>query len=184
MDAEAKTLLRAEEFLDLADGAKFQELVAGEVIDLAPAGKESARITMRLGQRLAGFVEAHGLGEVLASQGGYLISRDPDTVRAPDVSFISNEALQREHDPQGFFPGAPDRAVEVVSPSDRMAYVEQKVREYLAAGCKLVWVVLPQTKTIHVHRTPKQIEVLSVGETLTGEPVIPSFSVPVEEIFA
>ncbi len=105
-------------------------------------------------------------------------------MRAPDVSFISNETLQREHDPQGFFPGAPDLAVEVVSPSDRMAYVEQKVREYLAAGCKLVWVVLPQTKTIHVHRTPKQIEVLSVGETLTGEPVIPSFSVPVEEIFA
>jgi Uma2 family endonuclease len=184
MDGETKTLITAEEFLGLADGTKLQELVRGEVIELGPAGKESSRVAMRLAMRLARHVEAQRLGEVLGSEAGYVLSRDPDTVRAPDVSFLSRASLQREHNPYAFFPGPPDLAVEVVSPSDRLTELELKVQEYLAAGTRMVWVVLPKTKTVYAHRSPNEVERLRVGDVLTGDPVIPGFAVPVEEIFA
>jgi Uma2 family endonuclease len=85
--------------------------------------------------------------------------------------------------PRAFFQGAPDLAVEVVSPGDRAGEVLAKVHEWLDAGCRAVWVVDPQTRTVAVHRSRNEIAVLQSTDTLSGGDLLPGFSVPVSEIF-
>jgi Uma2 family endonuclease len=114
---------------------------------------------------------------------GFQISRDPDTVRAPDVAFVRAERLPAA-EPLGFFPGAPDLAVEVLSPSDRAGEVLAKVQDWLEAGCRAVWVVDPHTQTISDYRSRSEVVVFSGADTLTGGTVLPGFSVSLPEIFA
>lgn len=125
-----------------------------------------------------------GAGLVSAAETGYLIARDPDTVRAPDVAFVCAERVPPGGPPRGYWPYAPDLAVEVVSPSDRWTEVESKARMWLAAGSKLVWVVDPDGKIIHVHRADGSVLQLTTADTLTGGPVLPDFTVRVADLFA
>ena len=139
---------------------------------------------MLLGGRLLDHVQAHRLGTVCAAETGFYLSRDPDTVRAPDVSFVAQERIPAEADTDDYWPIAPDLAVEVVSPSERTAEVLAKVADYLEAGTRLVWVVYPQTQTIVVYRPSAEVRLLSVGDTLEGEDVMPGFACPVADVFA
>src|SRR5258706_2691268 len=116
------------------DGWRY-ELVDGGLRGVSPAGQEHGRVAMNLGSRLAQFVRERALGVVFAAETGFLIRRQPDTVRAPDVAFVSSA---RQSAAEGFFPGAPDLAVEVVSPSDSFVEVEEKVLEWLGAGSQAV----------------------------------------------
>jgi Uma2 family endonuclease len=118
-----------------------------------------------------------------AAETGFQIARDPDTVRAPDVGFVLSEREPGEP-VKGYFPGPPDLAVEVLSPDDRASEVLAKVRDWLAAGCRRVWVVDPRTRTVSVYRSPSEIVVLSESDTLTDEELLPGFHLPVGEIFA
>ncbi len=109
----------AEELLHLRGGAWRHELVKGEPRQMSPSGHVHGKVVARLGARLTLFVEAHRLGETYGADTGFLLSRDPDTVRAPDAAFVTAATLaSRSPADQGFFPGAPDLAVEVTSPSD------------------------------------------------------------------
>lgn len=175
--------MTAEEFFDLRDGFAMQELVEGEVIDVTAAGCDSSYIAVRIVLRLGAHVEAHNMGRVLGADGGYIIGRDPDTVRVPDVSFVGKARLAETADLGRLIAGAPDLAVEVLSPTDRGPDSERKCLEYLAAGTKLVWLVFPELRRIHVYRSAKEIEVLTDEDTLTAEPVVPGFSCPVAEVF-
>jgi Uma2 family endonuclease len=124
------------------------------------------------------------LGKVYAAETGFKLRSNPDTVRAPDIAFITRQRVEVVGSTKGYWPGAPDLAVEVLSPDDSVSEVEQKVTEWLAAGSKQVWVVSPKMETVTVYRSTTDIDVLAGNETLDGEDVIPGFKLSIAEIFA
>ena len=137
---------------------------------------------MRLGSLLEQHVRSGQLGVVCAAETGFIISRDPDTVRAPDASFVSAERL-RGIDDRKYLPLAPDLAIEVVSPGDSFREVEEKAAMWLAHGSRLVWVVEPDLEKVYVYRPEGAREVLGSDAELTGDEVLTGFARPVAELF-
>jgi Uma2 family endonuclease len=182
--ATPEKLLTAEDLLTLPDDDKRYELVRGELVCMAATGGRHGIIASRLDYRLRAFVEAHDLGEVCAAETGFRLAQNPDTVRAPDVSFIARERLPAAGAPEGYWPFAPDLAVEVVSPSDRSDDVLAKVQEYLRAGTRLVWVFHPRTRTVMVYRINGEVQLLRAQDELSGEDLLPGFHCQVDELFA
>lgn len=159
------------------------ELVRGTLSTMPFAEFEHGVIAGEIGFAIQAHVRRHRLGVATAVGAGYLIESDPDTVRAPDAAFVRAERIPAEK-PKGFFPGAPDLAVEVLSPDDRASEVNDKVQQRLETGCRAVWVVDPKTRSVSVYRGPKDIEIVDLAGTLDGGDVLPGFTLPVAEIFA
>ncbi len=136
---------------------------------------------MRLGALLDHHVRAVGLGTVLV-EAGYLLRRMPDTVRGPDISFLSVARLPPDQIPEAFIPGAPDLAVEIISPGSQWSEIQEKVADYLAGGARLVWLVDPRARRIVVHYPDRPPGVLTDRDRLDGEDVVPGFSLPVAEL--
>jgi Uma2 family endonuclease len=178
------SLVTAAELLDLPTGmGKRYELVAGELRVMSPSGWRHGKIVSRFNAILASFVEQHGLGIVFGAETGFLLTSNPDTVRAPDVSFVSKQNLPKEEPQEAFWPGAPDLAIEVLSPSDRTGEVDEKIEAWLAAGCAAVWIIDPKLKTVAIYRSDRNAEVRSGGQILSGDPLLPGFSCAVDELF-
>jgi Uma2 family endonuclease len=175
--------LTAEELYQLPDDGKRYELVSGVPVRMAATGGQHGIIASRLDHRLRAFVEAHDLGEVCAAETGFRLAQNPDTVRAPDVSFIARERVPSQGIPEGYWPFSPDLAVEVISPSDRFDDVLTKVQEYLRAGTRLVWIFHPRTRTVTVYRADGNVQLLQQQEELNGEDVLPGFRCQVGELF-
>ena len=176
-----RTLLTAEELLQMEDSTRY-ELVKGELVYMSPAGMKHGNITGDLASRMIVHAQTNLCGEVFVKS-GYILEREPDTVRGPDISFVSKARIPKEGIPDGFFEMAPDVAVEIVSPSDRYQDIEEKVHEYLNAGSKMVWVVSPKQRTVTVYRSLTDVKVLTEKEELTGDDVISGFRCAVREIF-
>ena len=176
-------LITAEQFMEMPDipGKRF-ELVNGEVIEVPLAGYTHARIVMALVRSLDTFVRTHDLGEIYADGLGYVITRMPDSVRGPDVSFLMKEHVPDEDFP-GFVPFAPDLAVEIVSPHDRADEVHDKVYQYLAAGTRLVWVLWPKTCSISIFGKGGTNGEFGMEDELDGGDVLPGFRVRIDELF-
>jgi Uma2 family endonuclease len=170
------------EFWKLCGDGRGRELVGGEVIELAPASAKHGKFVTSVVLRLAPFARDRQLGEVYSGDTGFLLQRDPDTVRGPDVAFVRRERLSAEPT-EGFFPGAPDLAVEVVSPNDLAQDIERKVQDFLKAGTAMVWVLYPDTRHVMVYRSRGEARVLGEKETLDGADVLPGFACAVEELF-
>jgi Uma2 family endonuclease len=173
----------AKEFSLLPDDGKRYELVRGALVCMAATGGQRGIFASRLDHRLRSFVEAHDLGEVCTAETGFRLTENPDTVRAPDVSFITQERIASQGIPEGYWPFAPDLAVEVISPRDRFDEVLTKVQEYLRAGTRLVWVFHPRTKTVTLYRANSEVQLLQGDEELSGEDVVPGFHCRVMEFF-
>jgi Uma2 family endonuclease len=171
----------AEEFLRMGGDVR-QELVRGEVVEMSPGGARHSRIGSFLGHLLWKHVEERDPGRVYTADCGYLLERGPDTVRAPDVSFVRHERLSGI-DEAKFLPLAPDLAVEVVSPSDSFREVEERAEMWLSFGARLVWIVEPVLEKVFVHDPDRPRQVLSGENVLTGGEVLPGFAVPVERVF-
>ena len=171
----------AEELFQYPD-AKYHELVRGVPYVSEPPGGEHGRIAARIVARLGDHVERLGLGTVLV-EAGYLLRRGPDTVRGPDVSFVSLARLPPDQIPEQFIPGAPDLAVEILSPSSRWTDIEEKIADYFAAGARLVWVVDPGERRVIVRYPDRPPSVIAAGESLDGEDVVPRFSLALAELF-
>jgi Uma2 family endonuclease len=177
------TSVTADDLIRMADDGKRYELVAGELRMMSPAGWKHGRDGSRLGRILGRHVDDHDLGEMFMAETGFLLSRDPDTVRAPDISFIAKQNLPKEEPESAYWPGAPDLAVEVLSPNDRTGEVDAKIRDWLDGGAKQVWIVDPGVKTITVYRSPTDVESFAVGQTLEGGDVVRGFSCAVADVF-
>ena len=149
---------------------------------MSPAGEEHGWLSAMIAADLTVFVRQHRLGRVYVADTGFQIAHDPDTVRAPDVAFICAERAG-ERPGVKFFPGAPDLAVEVLSPTDRAGEVLAKVHDWLDAGCRAVWLVDPRTRTVTVYRSRSRINVLAIGDQISGDDVVEGFTLPVAEIF-
>ncbi len=176
-----RTLLTLAEFERLPDDGTRHELNEGETISMPPPKSGHTLIAQIINEHLTAFAKPVGLGRVLP-EAGYLLSSDPPTVRAPDVSFLRAERVRRI-DPDRYIEGAPDLAVEVVSPGESAQDLAEKVRQYLAAGAHAVWVVYPKTREVHVFRR-SSAAVLTQNDVLEAPELLPGFSVPVSELFA
>ena len=159
------------------------ELIGGELVMMSPAGFDHGRFASRVVAALENHATRRGQGVVTTAEAGFQVAHDPDTVRAPDAAFVRAERIP-PGSVKGFFQGAPDLAVEVISPSDRPNEVAAKVQDWLRAGCRLVWVVDPEKRTVTAHRSRNEVVVLTVADTLTGGDVLPEFAMPVAKIFA
>lgn len=183
MSTEAGTRpVTAEELLRLPRGREDYELIRGEVRKMVPPGGEHAGIEATIAIILGAFVRQHGLGRVLTGDPGFIVARSPDTVRGPDVAFIRTGRPAAVTLPKGFITEPPDLAVEVVSPTDSYTEVDEKVREWLAAGCRMVWVVDPRRRTVAVHRPAGLVE-FGENDSLDGADVVPGFQCRVGEFF-
>ena len=173
----------AEELLEIPNDGLRRELVRGEVRTMAPAGNVHGRIAMNISTPLHLHVRTNGLGVVFAAETGFKILGDPDTVRAPDAAFVWRERIEAVGEIEGYWPGAPDLAVEGVSPNDRFAEVEEKIADWLAAGTRMVLIANPRGKTVTVRHSEKEALILSEEETIEGGEVVSGWTLPVADVF-
>jgi len=174
----------ADELLRMPDDGFRYEIVRGELRKMTPAGNVHGRVAMSFAWRLARHVEENRLGSVYAAETGFKLASNPDTVRAPDAAFVSRARIEEVGEVEGYWPGAPDLAVEVISPGDLYAEVEDKVFDWLEAGTKMVVVVNPRNRSVTVYRSRTDIAVLSEADTLEGGDIVPGFELAVREIYS
>ena len=182
LELTAKRLLTADEVFAMPNTKFGVELVKGELIRKMPTGILPGIIVARLAAALSVFVRQRKLGEVLGAETGFKLQLNPDTLRAPDVSFLSREKFLQVKNISKFFSGAPDLAIEVISPSETFQDVQEKIEEYLAAGVPLIWIIRPKQLTITVYRPNRELKVLHEADELDGEDIIPGFHCLIEEI--
>jgi Uma2 family endonuclease len=173
--------MTADELLRLRIPGKRIELVKGVLVMREPAGYRHGEVAAELAYRLTDHVKANQLGRVLAVETGFKLSSDPDTVRAPDIAFISRGRLP-EPPPTGYAELAPDLVIEVLSPDDRPGAVLAKVADWLEAGCRLVWVVDRRRRRVRVYRADGSDSLITEDGVLEGEDVVPGFVCPVDAI--
>jgi Uma2 family endonuclease len=173
----------SEELFMMPPGNVRRELVRGEVRTMAPAGNVHGRLAINVTTPLDRHVRENGLGIVFAAETGFKIASSPDTVRAPDVAFVRRERVEEVGEVEGYWPGSPDLAVEVVSPSDLYTEVEEKVSDWLESGVRMVVIVNPRNKTVTVRRSESEIIVLGENDTLDGGEAVSGWSMPIRDVF-
>ena len=178
-----RELLTADDLLRLSSDGVRGELIRGALSETMPTGREHGQIVVNLSAELRNFVKPRQLGVLTASDSGVWLERDPDTVREPDVAFFSAERSPPDERVTGYAEVAPDLVVEVVSPNDRRAEVNDKALMWLRYGVRLVWVIRPEERLIDVHRDGHPVATLGESESLDGLDVLPGFSCLVREVF-
>lgn len=173
----------ASELFEMPDDGFRYELVKGELRRMSPSGSEHGAIIINISVLLAQHVKSNKLGVCFGAETGFKIASDPDTVRAPDVAFIRRERIPGGGITKKFWPGAPDLAVEVLSPGDTRAEVDEKVEDWLQAGAPAVWVIDPRRRSVSVYRSMTDVTRLSEADELEGGGVVPDFRCEVSEIF-
>jgi Uma2 family endonuclease len=181
---QEKKLMTAEELWTMPEvpGKRF-ELINGEVVEVPGAGGLHSLIAALLYELIRDVVRKQQLGWVFPDGAGFIIKRDPDIGRIPDVAFITGERMPGGRVPEGFVEAAPDLAVEAVSPNDNANEVREKVREYLEAGVRLVWVLWPRFRSVSVYSADGSYGELGAHDELDGGKVLPGFRVKVEKLF-
>src|SRR5918999_4198022 len=169
-------LMTANDLLRMPDDGFRYELVKGELKKMAPAGHWHGRVAINITTPLAQHVRARNLGAVYAAETGFKLASDPDVVRAPDVAFIRRERVEEVGNVEGYWPGAPDLAVEVISPSDTYTEVQEKVFDWLEAGTRMVIVVMPRRRPVAVYRSLTEIVMLTENDALDGGDVVPGWT--------
>lgn len=181
----ATRLITADElFLMPEDETQWCELIEGEIVHMSPPGGMHGVVGGALLGLLNAHVRKHRLGVIVAAETGFVVSRNPDTVLAPDGAFIRRDRIKAAGVPKAYFSEAPALVWEVVSPRDTVSEVAAKMRRWLQAGVELAWVVDPIGRTLTVYRAIDDIRVLTEKDVLSGESVVPGFECKVSELFA
>ena len=176
-----QTSVTAEELYAMPDDGFRYELVRGELVKMPPAGFIHGRLGQKVGTRMDQYATRMRLGLVAGSETGYQLAEDH--VLSPDVSFVSESRIPVSGPPEGYFSGAPDLAVEVISPSERQRRIDEKIEDYLNHGCRMVVLVLPRERRFEVHTPDGVLQVLEVGDVLDGGDVVPGWQLPIADIF-
>jgi Uma2 family endonuclease len=173
----------ADELLKLSRGKARYELVRGALLTMSPAGSEHGVVIGTLFLLIAQFVKEKQLGLMFGAESGFLLHRDPDTVLAPDIAFVRRDRVPAGGPPKNFWPGAPDLAIEVTSPGDTPRELDEKVSDWLQAGCHAVWIVDPRGKTVTTYRSGGATKEFKAAENLDGGAILPGFRCSVAEVF-
>ena len=172
-------LMTADELLAMPDDGMKHELVRGELTTMPPPGIEHGDIAAAIAVSLAIYAKQHNAGKVYVET-GYVLATGPDTVRGPDVSFVKAEHIIKS---RKYYRIAPDLAVEVMSPDDRVSEVTTKVGEYLSAGSSVVIVIHPEKQVAWIY-TQDDHHTVTINDSLTAPDLLPSWSLPLRELFA
>jgi Uma2 family endonuclease len=175
--------ISAEELWGLPDDGQRRELVEGQLRVMPPAGFEHGRVASTANRLLGTHVHASGIGVTLGAETGFVLASDPDTVRAPDVAFVTRANADAVGRTVKFWPSAPDFAVEVVSPGDSFGEVESKALGWLAAGTTAILVLDPARRSASVYRASGDVRVHTDGELELSD-AVPGWRVAVAEFFA
>lgn len=176
-------LMTAEELLLLPRGGFRYELLKGELKKMSPAGSEHGAIIVNVTLLVGQHVKSKKLGVVFGAETGFKIEENPDTVLAPDVAFVRRERIPETGIPKKYWPGAPDLAVEVLSPGDTVSEVDEKVDKWLASGASAVWIVNPKRRSVTVYRAQNDAVILMENDELDGQDIVPGFRCRIAEIF-
>jgi Uma2 family endonuclease len=182
--AQETRAITADELLLMPDDGYKYELVEGRLRKMTPAGSLHGVVGMRLASAVLAHVDHNQLGVVFAADTGFKLATNPDTVRAPDIAFVARERIPAAGIPTAYWPGAPDLAVEVLSPTDVRSEIDEKIDEYLRSGVRLVWFVNPFERRVTVHRRGKRPLVLEGHDSVDGGDVLPGFRYPIARLFA
>ena len=178
---EESRLITGRDLLEMGDIGPC-ELIEGRIVPMSPTKLRHGRYEYRLAKFIGLFVEQHNLGEVMVGEVGIYVRRDPDTIRAADLLYISHERLAKAS-ADDFLNVAPELVVEIMSPSDRWLDVRRKLRDYFSAGVDAVLVVEPDEQIISVFRSATEVSEFSADALLVIEDILPGFTLPVAEIF-
>ena len=160
------------------------ELVRGVLVPvMTPAGEQHGTLAAFLTAELWAFGRAHDLGRVYVEV-GYQLFNDPDTVRGPDVSFVSKHRRPPAKPRRGFVHGAPVLAIEIASADKPVKQLTAKAAEYVEAGTRLVWVVDPDRRRVRVYGPHQPARTLGLADAMDGADVLPGLSIPVRRLFA
>lgn len=159
------------------------ELARGCLVREPPPGARHGDIAYRMSRKLGNFLEGTDIGRV-AIGAGFLLAEDPPTVRGPDIAVVSRESVPPEGPPDGYWRVAPVLAVEVVSPSNTITGMQEKVFDYLDAGTREVWVVDPTTEMVTIHRSRRDVRTLAQEDRLVGGDFLPGFELVLGDLFA
>lgn len=182
VDDEIRPPTTAEELLLMPEGT-HGEIVAGVYVPMTGGGGAHGSVIARITVALGSFVYARNMGEVFGTETTFRLTRGPETTRCPDVAFVRAERLPLGV-PSGVFEGAPDLAVEVLSPSNTAAEMGRKLAEYFRHGARQVWMVDPETRTVAAHTAGGLPRFLEGGGVLDGGDLLPEFSTPIAAFFA
>jgi len=177
-------VITAEELFRMPDDGMRHELIRGELRTMTHPGYEHGRVAAEIGGLLRSHARRTGSGVTVAAETGFVLARNPDTVRAPDAAFIAKDRAETIGRTQKYWPEAPVLAVEVISPNDTHREVRDKALEWLAAGSKMVLVLDPPKRTATVYRGQGDAHVYGAEDTLDLRDAVPGFSVAVAELFA
>ena len=182
MSSVAQRLLTAQEYWELPGDGKHTELVRGEVVKSMPPGGLHGQIAGTVGMLLRFWIK-QGAGGCAAVGAGCILGQNPDTVRGPDISYVRADRIPPDGVPEAFWQGAPDLAVEVVSPSDTPKEILERVSDFLTAGTPLVWVIYPRRGEVVVYTADGLARTYSGDDVLEQAEVLPGFSCRVSELF-
>lgn len=183
MRSPSTGLVTAEELLRLPSGRLRYELINGELRTMSPSGFSHGRIAALLTASLVQFVRSRELGTVCAAETGFRLTVNPDTVLAPDLAFISKQRVNQIDELKGFWPGAPDLAVEVLSPGDSKSEVMEKISQWFSFGTKQVWIVDPKHRTVTVYRSTVDRMTFSGSDDLESQDLFPGLRISLDSIF-
>jgi Uma2 family endonuclease len=179
----SQNITTAEQLWAMPNDGNRYELVKGVLTMMSPAGSEHGDVAARILARLVVHVENSELGRTYAAETGFRIATSPDTVRAPDASFVSHARLKTVAPTTGYLPLAPDLVVEVVSPNDSSSDVEAKAKEWIQSGSKVVLVADPSNQTLTAYRDDSQIQVLREGDVFDAGDVCSNWKLAVDDTF-
>jgi Uma2 family endonuclease len=175
------TYMTSEQLARFQVADKRTELVRGRLVVREPASPQHGRVAAQILIEIGIYLRAHPIGVVYAAETGFTLTRQPDTVRAPDVAYVRADRVPASAG-TGFDEMAPDLVVEVLSPGDRARTVRTKVAHWLRAGTSLVWLIDPRHRTAHVFRADGTDTALTSADELDGEGVLPGFRAPLSRL--
>jgi Uma2 family endonuclease len=179
----APRLMTADDLLLLSEDDVLHELDEGRLVAIMPSGSLSSMVSAEVLTHINSFVRANRLGRCGDANWGFKPRSDPDTVRAPDVSFVRADRIPATGIPRGFWPGAPDLAIEVLSSTQSFAEMLRKVSDYLQWGTRLVWIIDPERRTALICHPDGPVAMLGADGVLDGEDVVPGFALPLADIW-
>ena len=167
-----------QDLLRLPDDGRKYELVHGRLREV-PTGARHGWIAFRLAGRLYAVLPAN----LIAFDSSTGFRMRVGNIRSPDIAVMHRHRLPEGLPTEAFIEGAPELAIEIVSPSERQSELLEKIAEYFDSGAQEVWLLLPERKQVYRYRAPLEVEILSEADILTGGDLLPQFSLRVGELF-